>query len=338
MKSCFIQLFNFFNLIKSKTSSFIIWQLSYFRNSFIGFLLTLFFILLLLPIKNAEASDVLIVLEANLRPYVEALNGVKNVVGDKAMVVSIQDLLEEQRQKELNIQEIIESYHPRIIVTIGSQCLLFLMNKTDHIPIVFTMVLNPWSFPFSRPLITGISMNVLPKLYWQVFSLIKPKIHTIGVVYDPSKTGFLVKIAKKLVKQYHQKLIAIPVKTPVEAIRAIQKIVPNIDAFWMTPDTTVYRQEALDFLIYSSICYHFVLAGLSIKDVRSGSLFAWSFNSYKLGEQAGRLVNKILNGGDFPHKKFFWAGELSLSINLKIAKKIGIEIDKTLINKAQVIK
>jgi len=329
MKSCFIK------LSKPDCSLFINLKLFNFKNLLVLFLL---FLLLLFPTRNCHASDVLIVLDTNLRPYIEALNGVKSVIGDKATVISIQNLIAQKKRKEIGIEEIIESYHPRIIVTIGSQCLFFLMNRTDHIPIVFTMVLNPWSFPFSRSLITGISMNVLPELYWKVFKLIKPQIHTIGVVYDPSKTGYLVSIAKKLVKQYHQKLIAIPVKNPVQALKAIQKIVPHIDAFWMTPDTTVYRQEVLDFLVYSSICYHFVLAGLSIRDVRSGSLFAWSFNSYKLGEQAGKLIEKILNGGDFPHKKFFWAKQLSLSINLKIAKKIGIKIDKTLMEKAQVIK
>jgi len=329
MKSCFIQLFN--HRISLLNNDIFHYLKSFFIISLISFIL-------LFPTRNCQASDVLIVLEANLKPYIEALNGIKSIIGDKSTVISIQELIDIQKQKDISIQKIIESYHPRIIVTIGSQCLYFLMNKSDHIPIIFTMVLNPWSFSFSRPLITGISMNVLPELYWKVFALIKPKIHTIGVVYDPSKTGFLVDIAKKLVKKYHQKLIAIPVKTPVQAIRAIQKIVSKIDAFWMTPDTTVYRQEALDFLIYSSIYYHFVLAGLSIKDVRSGSLFAWSFNSYKLGEQAGELVNKILKGGDFPHKKFFWAKQLSLSINLRIAKKIGIKIDKILLNQAQVIK
>ncbi len=329
MKSCFLLLVKFNYQILIKLNLYKIRQL---------LALFLLFLELLCPIKNCQASDVLIVLETNLRPYVEALNGVKSVIGNKAEVVSIQKLIEQEKNKESNTQDIIETYHPRIIVAIGSQCLFFLMNRTDHIPIVFTMVLNPWSFPFSRPLITGISMNVLPQLYWKVFALIKPTIHTIGVVYDPAKTGYLVNIAKELTKKYHQKLIAIPVKNSVQAIRAIQKIVPKIDAFWMTPDTTVYRQEALDFLIYSSICYHFVLAGLSIKDVKSGSLFAWSFDSYKLGKQAGELVDKILNGADFPHKKFFWAKQLSLSINLKIAKKIGVQIDKTLIEKAQVIK
>ncbi len=329
MKSCFIQLFKFNCQAPVRLSLY---------NPKYLLVLFLLFLGLLFPIPNCQASEVLIVLETNLKPYVEALNGVKSIIGNKADIISIQNLIEQEKNKEISTQDIIETYHPRIIITIGSQCLLFLMNKTDHIPIVFTMVLNPWSFPFSRPLITGISMNVLPELYWKVFSCIKPPIHTIGVVYDPAKTGYLVKIAKRLAKKYHQKIIAIPVKNPVQAIRAIQKIVPKIDAFWMTPDTTVYRQEALDFLIYSSICYHFVLAGLSIKDVRSGSLFAWSFDSYKLGKQAGELVDKILNGADFPHRKFFWAQQLSLSINLKIAKKIGVQIDKRLIENAQVIK
>ncbi len=297
------------------------------------------FLFFIFPIHSVLAADVVTIVEADLRPYVKALEGLNSAVKCDNITLSLQDLIAAQKDGA-NIQDTIDAYNPKVVVAIGSRCLFTIMDKVGPLPIVFTMVLNPWSLSIPKGRhITGISMNAMPDLYWKVFADIRPVIHTIGVVYDPSKTGYLVDIAKKLAIKYHQKLIAVPVKSSTQALNAIQKMIGHIDAFWMTPDTTVYRQEVLDYLIYSSLRYHFVLAGLSVKDVNAGAMFAWSFDSYKLGNQAGKLVLAILKGDHISDRHFFWAKGLTLSLNMRTARKIGFSPSSSLLKTAtEVIK
>jgi len=132
-------------------------------------------------------------------------------------------------------------------------------------------------------------------------------------------------------------LLARPADNPAEALRAIDEMTPRINAFLMLPDTTLLRREIIDSLISYSLNNNFVLIGLSHKYVKAGALMAYSFNSRAIGRSAGMMVNAILNSSSSVDSKPQWAPQIELSINLKTAQKIGIDIDRNLLEKAKII-
>jgi putative ABC transport system substrate-binding protein len=68
---------------------------------------------------------------------------------------------------------------------------------------------------------------------------------------------------------------------------------------------------------------------------------AWGFDYYKMGVATGKIVSRILKGEkpvNIPTKFMTDPSDVTLIINLDVAKKIGIKVPESILKKATVIK
>jgi putative ABC transport system substrate-binding protein len=68
--------------------------------------------------------------------------------------------------------------------------------------------------------------------------------------------------------------------------------------------------------------------------VRSGALLALSCDNADIGRQAGELAVKILNGARPTDLPITVPEKIRLAINLKTAKRIGLNIPSQIVDKA----
>ncbi|NDY41816.1 hypothetical protein G3N55_02970 [Dissulfurirhabdus thermomarina] len=274
----------------------------------------------------AETTEVVAVLEGRLLPYLEAYQGISEGCGCQPAAVWLDTPVP---QRELLRR--IRARHPKIIVAMGSKVLRLLLTSQIKAPMVYGLVLNPWTFFNSRPKnVTGVAMNIAPEDYWWALLTLRPNARRVGLVYDPTQSAFLVEEAQRMTRKHHQVLVARAVSSPAEALHAIKEISPEIDAFWLLPDTTVIRREILDYLLLNSLRYKFVLMALSDKQVAAGALFSFDFDIRAMGRAAGEIV-KVLQSGVPPSKvPLRWSPRPRLIINMKTAEKIGVRVPEDL--------
>lgn len=283
--------------------------------------------------KQADASEVVAVLEGRQWPYEKALEGIKKTCSCTPEVYYLQEI-----PSVTGFKKKVRSLQPRLLLAVGSKSLKFLLSNDMNLPVVYSMVLNPWALISTESThIAGVSMNIDPKVYWEAMQRVKPAIKNVGIVYNPTQTQILKDHAEKLAIENGQKLYAIPAQNPKEALRAIKEIVSKIDAFWMIPDKTLIRQEITDTLVSYSFEKRFVLIGLSKKYVKAGALMAFSFDSKVIGKEAGKIANKILNNSSPMENNMVWAPGTELTVNLKTAGKIGVVIDPSFLKQADSI-
>ena len=60
-------------------------------------------------------------------------------------------------------------------------------------------------------------------------------------------------------------------------------------------------------------------------------------DAFDIGIQAGEMAEKILSGRDIMNARQVDARKAVISINLKVAKTLGIPIDEKIIRKARII-
>lgn len=277
-----------------------------------------------------NAAEVIAILESRQWPYEKALEGIKETCSCSPEVYYLQEI-----PSITVFKNKVSSFKPRLLVAVGSKSLDFFLSYDFDLPIVYSMVLNPWSkVNTESKLVGGVSMNISPQLYWEAMRYIKPAIRSIGIVYNPEETKILKDQAEKLSIKTGQKLIAIAAHNPKEALFAIKSMSSRIDAFLMVPDKTLIRQEVIDTLVSYSLKQRFVLIGLSHKYVRAGALMAYSFNSEAIGKETGKIVNSFLNNIIPMENNPIWAQDTELAINLKTASKIGVTLDPSFIEKA----
>ncbi len=112
----------------------------------------------------------------------------------------------------------------------------------------------------------------------------------------------------------------------------------KIDAFWMLPDLTVITPETVEYLLLFSLENTVPILTFAQKYVELGALLCVGIDAFDIGAQAGEMAEKILSGRDVKDVQWVDARKAVISINLKVARKLGITIDEKVIMKARIIK
>lgn len=287
----------------------------------------------------ALAGDILVVQSARFPVYNAALQGFETAIMEDVPARGLKSILphtittriisEEKNPQEL-IQE-INRKHPDLIVAIGSSSLSRVRENSD-IPIIYLMVPDPKSIIDSQANVTGINMNLTAGQ--QLDSLIRtiPGARRIGLVYDPDKTGVLVKEAEDYAERRNISIVARPVKTSMEVPSQLAGLRGKIDCYWMVPDQTVITPGTIEYIFLFSLENRIPVLTFAEKYLKLGAVVSVSFDAADMGKQAGELAIDILHDSVLSGRPPIQARKITVRVNHLAAKKLGVEIKENRAN------
>jgi putative tryptophan/tyrosine transport system substrate-binding protein len=287
-------------------------------------------------VGSVTAAEVAVIVSAGVDAYREALQGFKGTVRHR--IAAEYDMEGNFDRGKKIVDEIQTKVKPDLILTIGPWAFQVAAAKTTNIPLVYAMVLNPPSIiPAGAKNITGASMNVPVESIVQVFKQLGRKIRRLGVVFNRAHTGYLMTRAEQVIRDQGLELVAKEVRSPKEAIQAIDSLQDEkIHALWILPDETILTPEVIQYMVLFSFRSKVPLLGLSERQAQMGALLSLSFGSSEdIGRQAAELANSILEGKSPDMIPYTMARKLKLTVNLKAAEKLGIEVPKSVLGTAQ---
>jgi putative ABC transport system substrate-binding protein len=229
-----------------------------------------------------------------------------------------------------------------IVAPISGTAAKAAQSATTRIPIVFMGAGDPVGLglvqSFARPggNVTGIAdleVDLLPKRM-EIFRELVPGLKRLLVPYDAANTDAVGQMA--LVRDAAQRLGVSLVERPVKsedeaklAIGGLQK--GDADGIF-----------SLRFLTANIPGFMLELAGRGVMPtmfhvpyfVERGGLASYSANTYELGKQAARLVDKILKGAKPADVPVEQPTKFELVINVKAAKTLGLVIPPTVLLRA----
>ena len=98
-----------------------------------------------------------------------------------------------------------------------------------------------------------------------------------------------------------RKLVVREVATPAEVRRALVELAKEgVDALWVPPDRTALTTSGYRTITEEARRRHLPLLVDTANMVEAGGLFAMVPDPEAMGQQAARLVNELLAGGDVP--------------------------------------
>jgi putative tryptophan/tyrosine transport system substrate-binding protein len=278
------------------------------------------------------AGDVAVIMSARVDAYEEALRGFKRSLRHRIVVEY--DMAGDFDRGRAILSEIKSKVKPDLIFAVGIWALQVVVGETTNIPVVYAMILNPPSIiGAGSKNVTGASMNVPVEQTIHLFKQLGPQIRRLGVVFDRTKTGYLVSLADAIAREQGLQLITKEIRSPREAIPALDSLQEKrIDALWIVPDETILAPEVVQYMLLFSYRNKVPLLGLSERHAQMGALLSLSFaSSEDIGRQAGELANSILEGKTAAEIPYTTARQVKLIVNLKTAQKLGIEIPKSII-------
>ncbi len=280
----------------------------------------LLFILLAILILNGVVfadQEVLIVQSMRIKPYDEAINGIKSVYNPRIRRLVLSE------SGNLDIVEKINASKPTIILTVGMDALSVVKQITD-IPIVYLMVLNPQSILTDQANIKGVSMFIPYQKQFKMLLDTLPGTRTVGLLYDPVRTGDFVQQAKTYAQSIGIEVIARGVHRAMDVPAGMQALKGKIDVFWMLPDLTVVTPETVEFMLLFSIENNLPLLTFSEKYVEMGAFMSLNIDAFDIGRQAGEMAKEIVSGKKIQELDQAFARRAIVSTNLMTARKIGI--------------
>jgi ABC-type uncharacterized transport system substrate-binding protein len=295
--------------------------------------IVIFFILISIMAipATARGGDILVVQSLSIKPYNDAIRGFKSVCRARTASLISADL------DEVDIAGRVQKEHPDLILAVGMDA-LEKIRKISDVPIVYLMVLNPHPFTQNNQLITGVSMYVQAEKQLAAFQQVLPHASRIGIMYDPVKSGAFVQKAQKIAAGAGLELVTRKVQNSRDAATALDGMKGKIDALWLLPDTSVVNPGTIDLLLLSAIEYRIPVFTFSEKYTEKGALFSLEVDAAEAGRQAGDMANRILNGTDMSRIDNADARGGNLSINLIVAKKLGLTVNNSVIRQSRVIK
>ncbi len=283
--------------------------------------------------SSAFAAKIAVIKSADIPPFREAIKGFKQSFdGTFEQYV----LKKGKKSKNTELFYNVQQSNVDAVFALGTKAAKLTHQHLSKTPIVFAYVLNPDKLKDSggNTQLSGIRMAVPPREQFKTLKNILPNIKRVGVIYDPEKTEDVIIEARLTATVSGLTLIEIPIFTKGQAIGAISSLNDKVDAFWMVPDSTLISKESLKHLFLFSIKNKIPVIGISKKYVKYGALFAVSFDNEDMGRQAGELLNNIGNKKAADTIPLESPRKFNLAINLKIANRLGINIDEEIVEEA----
>ena len=231
-----------------------------------------------------------------------------------------------------------------MILSISTPATMIAKKNTANagIPVVFVPVTDPVASGIVESLskpggnITGIKVGGFVPQQFRWLMKISPGIKTVFIPHnskDPSSKIGLNEV-RKTAEKLGIDLRVMEFTKPDELEKILATIPQDIDAIFLLPDSLVMKK--INDLVRVSMDRRLPMASVSLSQAKAGALLTYGIDFTKIGEQAARLADQILKGVkpvDLPVE----TAEFYLTLNLKTAKAIGIQIPDQILKQANTI-
>jgi putative ABC transport system substrate-binding protein len=288
--------------------------------------------LCVLPLSYAsltEASDVIVLKSADIKPYNEALEGFRSSCSC--------NIKEEIYVRELESEDararLLRS-NPDGVFAIGIDALSRVKRISD-LPVVYAMVPDTQSQAAYGENVSGVNMYIPPQECLSAIRKVFPHAKRIGTLYDPGHLESFMKEAVSSAKSKGMDLVMKKVSRSQDVPSLIEGMKNKIDVYWMLPDTTTVNKESVEFLLLFSFQNRVPVFTFSKKYVEMGAVAGLNMTPFDMGAQAGRIMKKLISEKGARSPVRVNTRKTVLMINGKVARKLGIKISEEISKRAE---
>lgn len=278
-------------------------------------------------------------LDASRQGFIDALKDLgyeegKQVVFDYQNAQGNRDTLTTISQKFANDKV-------DLIFAIATPSALSAAQQTDTIPILITAVTDPVVAGIVNSMdkpgtnVTGTTDMNPVKEQLELVTKVKPDAKKVGIIYNTGEPNseVQVKMAQEVASGLGLTIELMGITNSSEVKQAADSLAAKVDAFYIPTDNTVVA--SLDsVLMVAENAKLPVIVGEG-DSVKRGGLITYGLDYYKLGYQTGEMAVKVLKGEGNPAEMAIEKQkEMKLIVNTSAAKKMGVEIPKDLLDKA----
>lgn len=290
-------------------------------------LLTLLAILLPALARAAERPRIVVVKSSNFAAYASVVAGFS---AEARADIEEVTLPEGASAVEKAFSEIARK-KPALVLAIGPVAATAARRHLSDIPVVFTMVPYYEKYDLEAPNVTGIALTNDLSVELATLAAISPSTRRVGILHDPRYSKALIHDARRVADTQSLVIVPLEVDSPARVGKVLSASREKIDALLMIADKTVANAAVVRRLIQFSNDERLPLIALSASQVKEGAMLSLSPSYTGIGQQAGRLANRIVHEKVDPGALAVAQPEtLDMAVNLGTARRLGSACDVAL--------
>jgi putative ABC transport system substrate-binding protein len=264
---------------------------------------------------RAAAYEVIIVKDADIKPYREAIEGFKSSCGCIVKELDLSDTEALERAVKAR---------PDAVVAVGTDS-FWRVKRIKTIPVIYTMVVPSDTTDRFQNNVSGVSMEIAPEAYLTAIVEVFPSAKRVGVLFDPTFTNAVV---LKVTSEAHTRGIKLAAKIVLDASDVpalLDELHGKIDVLWMPPGASFANAETVEYLMLYSFQNNLPIFSFSKKMASLGAVAALYVSPHDMGAQAGEMTRRLVQGEKGPVREY--AKHTHVIVNRKVAAKLGVKIN-----------
>ncbi|MDR3224142.1 MAG: ABC transporter substrate-binding protein [Holosporales bacterium] len=224
-----------------------------------------------------------------------------------------------------------------IIVAIGTMPAqsVFRYAKDGKIKLIATSITDPSAIPTSAGTNTAIVSNFVPlEPQLGLFKKIQPGLRRLGIIYNTGEANSVAIVGKLriIAPAFSIELVESCIQKSSDIPQAVAVLVKKVDAVFVSNDNTVLG--GIEYVIRVFTREKKPVFVSDTDQVEKGCLAALGPNHVDIGRQTAKVIQRIKKGEDINDIEVQYPSSTELYLNKTVAGKIGIEIPKGILEKA----
>jgi putative tryptophan/tyrosine transport system substrate-binding protein len=278
---------------------------------------------LLMLFTQPALADIVLLSDPAVPQYKEALEAAQKVTPE----ASFADQSSPDAANQLK--------HADVVLAIGQKALDLARATVPDKPIVYAMVLAADAQPGKS--VTGVALEVPPFAQFAQWKQMKFDATRVGAIYNPKESAAYVDEAGKAAGALGLTLVTRPVSEAKDVKNALADLAGKVDVLWLVPDPRLFTNDMFRFILGFTLDHKIALLGFLDTFTQAGAVASMSPDYKDIGRRAMRLASGIASRP--PEQRLPVPAPMTspgtLTINLKSAKQLGIDMPDSLINKAR---
>jgi putative ABC transport system substrate-binding protein len=214
----------------------------------------------------------------------------------------------------------------RVVIALGRQGL----NTANALDRDLTVLVGGVLLLNDNDNVNGISLTPDPAMLFARLRNLLPDVRRVIVVYDPSKSEWLLRIAREAARAQGLELVAHEARDLGQAAHLYTTLFSvadgRRDAVWLPHDsTTVEEGTLLPLILKESWNSGIPIFSSNMLHVKKGALFAMTPNNVELGRSLANSAMGLMTG-EHRRRGVQPLRELHTAINLRTASHMGLNI------------
>lgn len=238
----------------------------------------------------AERPRVVVVKSAALGPYAQVMAGFSAEA--KATVEEV-TLQEGVQAVEAAFKQVAQS-KPALVLAVGPAAAVGARRQFSDVPVIFVMVPYFQKYELDGQNVTGIALTSDLSLEFSALKATWPQAKRVGVLADQRYSRKYLEDAAAVAQAAGLSLVPVDLDSPQKVEKALATAKGKVDALVIISDKTVGNAAVVERLLAFAQAEKLPAVGLVPSQVGRGALFVLSPAPLAIGQQAGRLANRIL--------------------------------------------